>query len=308
MNPVASIDLGSNTVRLIVAKKKGDGFERIFENQLITRLGQGASKTGTLSESAIARTVEALARFKKQSDNYGAQEVWVAATSAVRLANNSEDFIDTVRSKTGLCIEVIPWEEEGRQMLRGVSYGLRGDLKKGVVFDIGGGSTEFIVTDGLKVIKSAGSTLGVVRLAEKHISRYPVSPVELSSLHHEISEIVQNKKKELSPGEHVFLTGTAGTVTTIAALDMKLFPYDPEKINGHVIAKESVEGLIQKIKNLSLEQVLQLPQIEKGREDLILPGLLIVLETMKIFGTTELTASDFGLREGILIDRLFPET
>lgn len=308
MSVFASIDLGTNTVRLLVVTGNSKGFTTLHSNQLITRLGEGLSHSGILKDIAMERTIKAVLDFKREASKYSPFAIWVAATSAVREAKNRNEFIEKIREVTGLELEVIPWEEEARRTLLGVFSGLDGNIKKAIVFDIGGGSTEYILTVDKRLVKSVGTALGVVHLSEKYIRKDPVDDGELIILESVITNKIRNVKSQLHDVlctmHDVRLIGTAGTVTTIAALDLNLHPYDPAKVNGYVLNIENVKEILKKLKNMTLEERRNIPALESGREDLIIPGAVIVIKTMEIFGFNEMIVSDYGLREGIILAKM----
>lgn len=304
----ASIDLGTNTVRLLITESNGEGFTPLYSNQAITRLGEGLSKDGVLIESAMERTINTILKFKKEASAYSPSNIWVAATSAVREAKNRSEFIERVRKATGLELEVIPWEEEARRTILGVFSGLEGDTNSAIIFDIGGGSTEFVLTENKNPIKSVGTNLGVVHLSEKYIKKDPVDDGELMSLENVIADKIKDVKyrmhSSLSTHHSSLLIGTAGTITTLAALDLNLYPYDPAKVNGYILKLESVRGILERLKAMPLKERRNIPALEKGREDLIIPGAVIVIKVMEILGFDEMTVSDYGLREGIILAKV----
>ena len=304
----ASIDLGTNTVRLLVAKKDGKGFKPLHSNQVITSLGEGLCNGGILIDKAMERTVNTILNFKNEVIQYNPSKIWIVATSAVREAKNRSEFIDIIKKATGLELEVIPWEEEARMTLLGVFSGLNSNIKNAIIFDIGGGSTEYVFTEEKELINSVGADLGVVHLSERYIKNDPVDEEELRILEKAIADKIKNVKDEINSTFHIphsaLLIGTAGTVTTLAALDLNLYPYTPKKINGYILKLENVKKLLDRLKKMPLKERRNIPTLEKGREDLIIPGAVIVIKTMEIFGFDSMIVSDYGLREGIILAKM----
>ncbi|MBI3813181.1 MAG: Ppx/GppA family phosphatase [Nitrospinae bacterium] len=304
----ASIDLGTNTVRLLVAESNGESFTALYSNQAITRLGEGLSKGGVLIERAMERTINTILSFKKEASAYNPSAIWVAATSAVREAKNRSEFIERVKKATGIELEVIPWEEEARRTILGVFSGLRGDIKRSIIFDIGGGSTEFVLTENKSLVKSVGTDLGVVHLSERHIKKDPVDDKELIALEKVITDKVKEVKNKMQDArckmQDLELIGTAGTITTLAALDLNLYPYNPAKVNGYILELKNVKDILKRLKAMTLNERRNIPALEKGREDLIIPGAVIVIKVMEILGFDTMTVSDYGLREGIILQKL----
>lgn len=301
MKKFGSIDIGSNTVRLLIMEVDDmGGFKEVNSDRVICRLGEGINSEKRLLPHRMDLTLDVLQRFRDQCRKHGDIPIRVAATSAVREASNREEFVRLAKEGTGLDVKVISWEEEARLTVDGVFWKLPASGKT-LIFDIGGGSTEFIFSQDRQILASAGTSLGVVRLTEQFISQHPINTKEYQNLKTHIREQLDQvyfQLGELSPEN---LIGTAGTVTTLAAMDHHLFPYDPEKIHGLVLPLENVQRLFEDLKSKSLEQRLEIPSLEPGREDLIIAGTTLVLEIMEVFHCSHLTVSEYSLREGILL-------
>ena len=192
-------------------------------------------------------------------------------------------------------------------MVKGVLWKLP-NVERGVLaFDIGGGSTEFILARDRQIVSAVGTQLGTVRLTEKFISHHPADLNEYQALETYLRGELKLVKEKLSGFSPEVLVGTAGTVTTLAAIDGSVDPYDPEKIHGASLTFKRVEELLEDLKNKSLAERVAMKAMEKGREDLIIVGGALVLETMKIFECNLLTVSEYGLREGTVLDALNQE-
>jgi len=189
-------------------------------------------------------------------------------------------------------------------MVKGVLWKLPNIEKDILVFDIGGGSTEFILARDRKIISSVGTQLGTVRLTEKFISHHPIDVNEYKALETHLRRELNVVKEKLSGFPPEVLVGTAGTVTTLAAIDGDVYPYDPETIHGRSLTFKRVEELLEDLKNKSLPERSAIRAIEKGREDLIIVGGALVLETMRVFECNLLMVSEHGLREGLVLDTL----
>jgi exopolyphosphatase / guanosine-5'-triphosphate,3'-diphosphate pyrophosphatase len=301
MKKFASIDIGSNTVRLLVMEADNTGgFQEVNSERVICRLGEGINSEKRLLPHRMKLTLEVLQRFRDQCRKYGDIPIQVVATSAVREASNREEFVHLAREQAGLDVQVIPWEEEARLTVEGVFWKLPSSGKT-LIFDIGGGSTEFIFSQDKQVLASAGTSLGVVRLTEQFISQHPIDAREYENLKNHIREQLNRVLFRLGDPSPEKLIGTAGTVTTLAAMDRNIFPYDPEKIHGLVLPLENIQRLFENLKSKSLEQRLEIPSLERGREDLIIAGTILILETMRTFNGSHLTVSEYSLREGVLL-------
>ena len=302
MANIASIDIGSNTARLLIIEPKDDQkFNLLVSERSITRLGEGIEAQGKLTEHRIQTTLKVLSIFRQICLENGDPPIFAVATSAVREASNGQEFVRRAKKETGIDIKIITWEEEAKLTLEGVYWKIPHENRRVITFDIGGGSTEFILSQGKNIKDFCSTSLGVVRLTEKFITQHPVDEREYHSLQNHLQYELQTVKKKLSAFLPELLIGTAGTVTTLAALKENIYPYDPEKIHGSTFSRPEAEAILDDLKGRSLSQRLLLKPIETGREDLIIAGTAIVLETMRAFGCEILTVSEYSLREGLIL-------
>jgi len=305
MTCVASIDIGTNTVRLLILETKPNGSLReVSQVRSITRLGKGMSVGKKLLDDRMDETISVLTKFRDEYSKFEPLIVRAVATSAVREASNQKDFVSRAKKEAGIEIDVISWEEEADLMVKGVLWKLPNIEKDILVFDIGGGSTEFILARDRKIISSIGTQLGTVRLTEKFISHHPIDVNEYKVLETHFRRELKLVKEKLSSFPPEVLVGTAGTVTTLAAIDGDVYPYDPKVIHGRSLTFNRVEKLLEDLKNKSLAERSAMKAIEKGREDLIVVGGALVLEIMRAFECNLLTVSEHGLREGLVLDTL----
>ena len=302
MKKIASIDIGSNTVRLLILESTGNQEVKLLVSRRdITRLGEGMDSQGKLIKSRIDATLRVLSQFRQTCLENGDPPLIAVATSAVREASNGQEFVRLAKNETGIDIKIIPWEEEARLTLQGVFWKIPHNNRKALTFDIGGGSTEFILSEGENIAGFCSTSLGVVRLTEKFISKHPVDEKEFQSLQSYLRNELQAVKKKLSVFSPEILIGTAGTVTTLSALKNNIYPYDPGKIHGSKFSYQEAKSILYDLKGKSLKQRLQLKPLEPGREDLIIVGTTIVLETMLAFDCKMLTVSEYSLREGLIL-------
>lgn len=303
MNHFASVDIGSNTIRLLIMQANGQGeFREVASERAITRLGEGIHTEKKLLPHRIDLALDTLRGFQERCRQYGEVPMKLVATSAVREAANKDEFVNRAKDELGLTIDVIPWEEEARLTLAGVFWKLPEDDRPMVTFDIGGGSTEFIFSRGRKVEAVAGTSLGVVRLTERFLTQHPVVENEYRPLRAFLAEELADVSRKLGSPKPEVLVGTAGTVTTLAAMRDDIFPYDPERIHGMRLPLADIERLNDGLKAKSIEERRNIRTLETGREDLIIAGTAILLETMHTFACETLTVSEYSLREGVLID------
>jgi len=303
---LATIDLGTNTVRLLVADvERGAGrWQVVHADQRVTRLGEGLARTGRLAEAPADRTAAAVSEYVTRARQAGAERTAIVATSAVREAVNGPEFAARIEQATGETVSIISGDEEAALTLRGVLAGL-GALDRtapAIVFDIGGGSTEYILArDGVAVMATS-LRLGVVDLTERYPFPGAVDGSRFAALQ---AEVAQRLLAELPDGIRsaapANLIGTAGTATTLAALDLGLVTYQADRVQGHTVTHAGVEAQLARLGALTVEQRAALPCLEPGRADLIVVGIAIVLATMDLFGASRMLVSDWGLREGLLV-------
>ncbi len=306
MTRLATIDLGSNTVRLLVVETHGAGRWRTLDHaQTVTRLGERLAAAGGLAEAAMKRTTDAVATFCARAESLGAEEVLIVATSAVREAANRNVLLDLVRRVTGREIRVVSGEDEARLTLLGVLHGLGVPSGSSLLVDIGGGSTEFVLSRGGAVVTAVSLPLGVVPLTERYMTADPVDWTRYAEMARAVrDQLVREALPSFSGPRPDRMLGTAGTVTTLAALDQGLPAYDSGKVHGYVITRDRIERLLATLGAMPVAARASLPCLEPGRADLILAGVSICLAAMAAFRFRSMTVSDFGLREGILIERL----
>lgn len=252
----------------------------------------------------MSRTLAVVDEFCRRAHAQGADDILIVATSAVREALNRQEFVDRVRRAVGHAVEVVTGEEEARLALLGVLDGLPDLPSAFVLFDIGGGSTEFIRGRERRVVAAVSLPLGVVGLAERYMTAGPVDWSRYAAMEQEIRVALSAGLSGFATASHEPLVGTAGTVTTLAALDQELQAYDPERVQGYVLERPRIERLLRRLGALSVAARGALPCLEPGRADLIIPGTAICLAAMERFDAAAIRVSDVGLREGILIEYL----
>ncbi|HXC62507.1 MAG TPA: Ppx/GppA phosphatase family protein [Nitrospiria bacterium] len=304
MTVMAGIDIGTNTLRLLIAKLNNPNeLIELDSGRCITRLGEGMHQDGTLSSFAIARTVSVLKEFKKKISDYKVDDLVVVGTSAAREAKNREEFLGRVKEETGFEVELISGLEEARRTFLGVLLGV-GPIQQHriVVMDIGGGSTEFIIGEHGKPGQIVTTDLGVVTLTERYLTNDPISAHDFSALQAAIESRLKPVCDSLISEKPFSLIGTAGTITTLAAVDQRLDRYHPCQINRYRLKKTSVARMLKEFLSKTAGERSLMPSLEKGREDIIVAGTVILMTTMSRLGCSELLVCDYGLQEGILLD------
>ena len=299
MEKIASIDIGSNTLRLLIVEKSSLGIRPIFRDREIVRLGRGFSPTQCLSSQAMDHSLTVLIRFRNKTVEEGVGRIRAGGTGVLRTAENREIFGERVKKETGLAIEIISGEEEALIMAKGVLAQFSQINGSSVIFDLCGGSTEFVFLEGGELTERLSLPLGVVGLTEQFLKTDPPSGNDLKSLRKHCRTILE---KNLSKNDKIInLIGTAGTVTTLAAMVKGITDYDPDLINGTVLLKEPLKQLAEDILARPFDQRKNLPGLEPGRADIIGAGILVVLEIMEYFFQETLLVSDAGLLEGLIL-------
>lgn len=294
----AVIDFGTNTARLLIAMRSSAGVFPVRVEREVIRLGGGFTDEFGLSVEAWDRGLACLDRFSKIISSYGVNQILASATSAVRDAVNGRAFVDNAFKYTGIKLVVIDGDMEARLTLKGVLSSLDSEVSTLVVLDVGGGSTEFTVSShGLPVfIKSM--PIGVVRLTEGF--RTNIEMVE------RVRGVIEQLGKDMASAGIVLpgkaeLVGTAGTATTIAAIKLEMVDYDYRKINNCTVSRGDIADIHQRLLQLNPQERLAIKGLEKGREDLIIAGLIIITSVMDNFCFSSLKVSDFGLLEGLAL-------
>lgn len=306
---LAGIDIGTNTLRLLIAGFSDDGKYRTVDScRNITRLGEGLSSTGRLKHEAMERALCVLKDYAGKCSGSHVDKINAVATSAVREAVNGPDFIRSIKNETGIDVNVISGEEEARLTMLGVSTALEISGHDALLMDIGGGSTELILVSKGEIEFKKSTDIGVVRFTERYIKSDPPDKKDMELLEMAIEECLQKegcfitlKNSGRIPAGVEFI-GTAGTVTTLAAIDQMMGIYDPEKINGYRLKRDSIRSMLYMLTGMTNRERMALPGIEDGREDIIVAGALAAYRIMEWFGFDEVTVSDAGLREGLVAD------
>lgn len=295
--PFATIDIGTNAVLLLIGEKTADGkIKSIYEEAQLTRLGQGLSDSAALHPEGMQRTLDVLKSYAATCAKYKASPIVAVGTSAFRRAQNAPEFVARVRKETGIWIRIISGEEEA-----GLSYdAARAEFGDDIIVaDIGGGSTEFIwmTQDGLH---TQSLLLGAVMLQENFGRHDPLDTQDVIEMEAAVlRSLLEIPKTAVRETAGKTMVGIAGTVTTLAAMKLKLNKYDHEQVHGHVLTLADVELIICELMPLPIESRKKLPGLEPKRADVIYPGAVILEEAMEHFGKDKVTACHHGIRWGL---------
>jgi exopolyphosphatase/guanosine-5'-triphosphate,3'-diphosphate pyrophosphatase len=292
---VAVIDVGTNSTRLLVADVRGGRVAPVERRSTVTRLGRGVDLSGHLASEAIEDVCGAIGIYINILEELGAEAVDAIATSAVRDADNGSAFIAELRERFALSARVLDGEEEARATYLGATSE-NPPTEPTLVVDIGGGSTELVVGTGSEVAFHDSLQAGVVRHSERHVSSDPPTASELEALAGDVRGLI-----EASVGEGVEVRqgiAVAGTPTSLASVEMELEPYDPTRVHGHVLALPSIQRMLSRLASLPLAERMQVPGLHPDRAPTLVAGVVILVETMRAFGLTEITVSEHDILYG----------
>ncbi len=304
MRPVAILDCGTNSTRVLVAAATGATLER---RMTITRLGQGVDATGRLAAEAIERTVAALGEFRICMDRNGvpidAAHVQVLATSAARDAANRDELFDRIAATVGVAPTLLDGHEEGRLSFEGATAGIHPphDGSPVLVVDIGGGSTELVAgVPGQAPLGTISVDVGCVRLTERFICQDPAEPEDLANAIGWVRDHLRDDVDRELPDAHRATTciGLAGTVSTLAMLDLGTSEYDRNRVHGHVMSRAVIEDWFRHLAFLDREDRLGNPGMEEGRVDVIVGGLCALVAVVRHYELDAITVSESDILDG----------
>lgn len=300
----AAIDVGSNTLRLLIASVEDGKIIRKASGRVAARLGSRISETGALDAGSIAKAIDALQMFKKNMSSFHVQTISAVGTYALRTASNSQDFISLAKKQAGIDIRVISGEDEAGLTLAGITAGCPALVQPYVLIDIGGGSTEWISMKGC--IHETSIPTGAVKLNDMFFESDPATNDEMSAARSYVHNLFAQEASSMQSGE-TQLVATGGTATTLASIDMSLDEYDPEKVHGHLLSAHTIDQMINKLSGLLLHKRAETRGLEHDRADIIVPGAIILSEIMKTLQTSSAIVSDYGLLEALIIKSALDE-
>ncbi len=294
------IDIGTNTILLLVADIDQSGIiSVIHDEQVIARLGKGVDEHRMINGETFERALKFLQTYRTTSETLHAEKIIAVGTSALRDAANRDEFCSFIQNKTGIKINILSGDDEAEYTFHGAISGFRGKSKIFSVLDIGGGSAEIVSGSSSRLISKASLDIGCVRLTERFLQTSPPTSLEVA----EARSFIQQElvKVDLSTVQESKLVGVAGTATTLAALHQKLPRYDPQRVEGYLLSYDDIRNIFNQLRIKTLEEIRTVPQISPGRADIILAGILILLEFMEAADAAQIAVSDKGLRYGIAL-------
>lgn len=298
----AAIDVGTNTVLLLVAEQTPAGFSPVAERSAITRLGQGVDASRRLLPEAMKRTLDAVGEFAAEATALGAQGLVVSATSAARDAQNGADFLAEAKRRAGVDVEILSGEEEARLSYLAVAtdFGAEAAERELVALDIGGGSTEFIFGNGPAVRFHTSINIGSVRLTERCVRADPPDAEDMARLDAELASALLPVAR---PGPGALVVGVAGTVTSLYAVAHAISPYDAMRVHGGWLSRETLRQTRAQLACLPLATRRTLPGLQPERADVIVAGAVLLERALDHLGAAGARVSDRGLRWGLLATR-----
>ncbi|MEY3544365.1 MAG: hypothetical protein RLZZ247_522 [Cyanobacteriota bacterium] len=310
IRPVAGIDIGTNSIHLLVAAVDTElrTFSVILTEKSTTRLGERDPETGDLSPDAIERAFTTLRHCRELAASHGVDpgDVVTAATSAVREAPNGRDFLQSIQEQLGLEVDLVSGPEEARLIYLGVLSGMAFGDQPHLILDIGGGSTELVLADGRDARVLTSTRVGAVRLQRDFVREEPLPAKRVEFLRAfiqgSLEPAVLQVRQQLQAGEQPVMVATSGTAMAIAALAAAEDPRPPLRMQGYRVSRQRLDQLVDRLLTLTPAQRRALPALNERRAEIIVPGALILQTAMDMLGAKELVICERALREGLIVD------
>ena len=299
----ASIDIGTNSVLLLIAEQTELGLQVHEEVQRLPRLGAMVDSNGVLARQSIDRVLEVLTEYAEIIQTYGdglLKKTRVTATSAVRDAANKNEFLSLVKEIVGFEIQILSGEEEAKYTYLGAISQTKVESNSILVVDIGGGSTELAMGDSSQWLRGISVDMGCVRFNERYLVHNPPYQEEIGECRRSIEALLESTKLRFPP--NIQVVTVSGTATSLAAIDQQLFPYQLSRINNYRLNTDKLAKSIEIFSLHTYEQLIELhPEVMQGRADVFLAGLLILEGVLRFASVEEFIVSSGGIRHGILL-------
>lgn len=302
---IGTIDIGTNSMRLLIADYKNNKIENRKKYVNTTRIGQGVDKDGYITQEAMERNLNALKEFSDKCKEEKCHKVYCMGTSALRDSKNGQEFVKKAKELTDIDVKIICGDEESNLGFMGVLEGTDGDKKDDIlVIDIGGGSTEFIVGNecGIKFCKS--ENVGALRMTEKFITTDPISDEDFDAMSKFIKETVSSTIDKLNTMNISNLVGIGGTITSLSAINQELEVYSMEKIHNSMVTKKDLEKILQNLKKMTLNDKKTLKGLQPKRADIITAGVEILNIVMEKLEFEKIMISEYDNLEGLMCQNL----
>ena len=298
---VAVVDQGTNSTRLLVLGERGPsgGPVELARDMEITQLGKGVDRRGSLYLDAIARVYHVIGHFARRAEVLGASRIVVSATSAVRDAENRDEFVRWIRKLGPLVeVEILSGAEEAERTFAGAIADIEAEGPF-LVIDIGGGSTEFVLGDRDGIRAATSTQMGSVRLTERCVASDPVTPSELDALRDEVGRVLDDVERTVPVRAARTVVAVAGTTTTVQGIALGLPRYDPDLIHGSTLSLTDARAVLTRLAGEAREARAAHPVMPRGREEVIVAGAVILVETMARFGLDRVTVSEHDILDGL---------
>jgi exopolyphosphatase/guanosine-5'-triphosphate,3'-diphosphate pyrophosphatase len=301
MKRCAAIDIGTNTILLLIAEQTPEGLpQTIMDLETTTRLGEGLLRTHRINPHAMQGSIDVIDRYLSLCRDMGVSKVVAVGTSSLREARNRSEFLRRVKQRCGLEIEIIPGQEEARLSYLAVAKDQKWSSGPLAVIDIGGGSTEWIYGDAVGDVRAFSLNIGSVTLTEQFLTSDPVKEEDYEAMASHVGKLLMDipPLKGNPP-----LVGIGGTITTLFSVKQGLRDFDPSQIHYGLLKLKDVEGQIELFKTLPLEERKTIAGLPPERADVIIAGATVLLHSLLRFGSNQIWISCHGLRYGILFER-----
>lgn len=299
---LAAIDVGTNSTRLLIVDTSGPHLRDLYRSATVTRLGEGASETGKLKDTAIDRTLDVVEEYTLLMRDFGISRVRAAATSAARDAENVGEFVTAFQKRVGFGVEILSGEHEAQLAFKGAIT--RSDLvepgEEALVVDVGGGSTEFIWGTNSRIDSFKTIDIGSVRLTEAYVKHDPPTDAEIIVVKDVTARAIDETCRLVKEAAVSKAVAVAGTATSLSAVKHKLELYDPEVVHGSTLTRKEIEKMIEAFRSVDSAERALIPGLQPGRADVIIAGALILVETLDALDFEELLISERDTLDGLI--------
>ncbi len=306
---LAAIDIGTNSTRLLISDYYQNNFSILKRKMIITRLGSGLRENNVISGNSASKTLDALRTYKELIREYNVRKYRAIGTSALRDAENSGDFIASAEKILGMKVDIVGGKEEAHLSFYGAVRDLEmdshgsatADSAKIMVLDVGGGSSEFILGEkSLKIDFIRSVDIGCVNISERYLDSDIPGSGKLNEMRNYISRVLMDTIREIKGLGAGYFMGVGGTISTIAAIDLRLDRYDSKRIHGHILDLKKIEEIYDYLCGLNLEDRKKVVGIDPGRADVIIGGTAIVIDVLRMMGAGYIHVSERDILDGII--------
>lgn len=301
MRKFAAIDIGTNSMRLMLCEVNGEAIIKKEKELIVTRIGRDVSATRLISDKAMGRNIEALKYFKNRSDKYGAEKVLAIATSAVRDASNKNAFVESAKSEAGIDVMVIQGQEEAELGIVGVMSEIEDSRENVLVIDIGGGSTELVLGSKQGIDYSVSINAGTVRMTEQYVKADPISDGDIENMKNKLSVIFKEPLEYLSDKKIDKVIAIGGTATTVGAIYYGLSIYNPKIVHNTCINIDFISKTFERLRSMTVQERYEVNGLQKERADVIPAGIFIMEHLLEGLNKKEVIISENDNLEGIIV-------